>query len=46
MVLSTAEDKNNIYNTQVYGVKGNSSLVDPAKEATTNTQLTIKPQPK
>ena len=43
MILSTAEDKNNICNTQVYGVKGNSSLVDPAKEAITNTQLTIKP---
>ena len=38
LALSTADDKKlNVYNTQIYGAKGNSSLVEPQKEAVTTT---------
>lgn len=42
--MAHSDDKNNIYNTQVYGAKGNSSLVEPLKEAVTTSQINIKPQ--
>ena len=29
LTMTNDENKNNVYNTQVYGVKGNSSLVEP-----------------
>lgn len=45
MTTAVDENKNNVYNTQVYGVKGNSSLMDqPARKEAgiTTTQVTNK----
>jgi len=43
MAAAVDDNKNNIYNTQVYGVKGNSSLMDaPFPKDSGITQVTVK----
>ena len=46
MLAAAGEDvKSNVYNTQLYGIKGNSSLVDSAvvsPDAVVSSQLQIK----
>jgi len=38
--LTIGTEEKNVYNTQVYGVQGNSSLVDPPlKDGVTTTQM-------